>query len=460
MLRTSFIDRKIITTLLLLYVGFTLYNTLIPFRFHYNSKALSEFWQSFDWKQIIYQFHNGSKTDIVGNLLLFMPLGFLLYNWRQQNRLHMPVLYSVIAGFLFSTMIECLQLFFGGRISSPTDIINNTIGTCAGAWAGYVWLKYFASPVEKTASKLLHEQPVLFILLTFLFFQIIGAAFPFNVTITVSEILQGLKQANVIPFQNHSLGLFLLGQTMQFDGTPFNWLKFAETVLLWICWGYLVGLCYSFYWRDKSGGRWLAFGLCFFPGILMEVMQVFIASRYCNINDVIGNWIGTAIGVFFFYGLNPKFKSNQMPFTQLFTPIIGIYFGYILFAGLYPFDFKFSMSRVSSNFHLSSLIPFFAYFKNTKIWNIDDLIQSLIQFIPMGFFLSSMMGQKIKDWKILFLVSGIFGLIIGALIEFIQLFSPTRSADITDILLYGTGGWIGSYFFLCYKNRMPDNPMD
>ncbi|MCB0315590.1 MAG: VanZ family protein, partial [Calditrichaeota bacterium] len=71
-------NRKVVAYLFGFYVFFTVYNTLIPFSFDYGLGDLPEQLSRVNWK-----FYFGSEdialTDIVGNIILFMPFGFLLY---------------------------------------------------------------------------------------------------------------------------------------------------------------------------------------------------------------------------------------------------------------------------------------------------------------------------------------------------------------------------------------------
>ena len=82
-----------------------------------------------------------NPTDLVLNVALFLPIGFLLrslgatrtrFGWR-----------AVLVAFGFSAAIETAQVFIPGRYVSPSDIIANT----AGAWIG-VWLR---DSVERAA---------------------------------------------------------------------------------------------------------------------------------------------------------------------------------------------------------------------------------------------------------------------------------------------------------------------
>ncbi len=72
-----------------------------------------------------------SRTDILANMLLYMPLGGLLAA-RRAPRLMTLLTATLVAGCL-SLVLETLQLFIPGRVSSVLDTSMNTLGACVGA---------------------------------------------------------------------------------------------------------------------------------------------------------------------------------------------------------------------------------------------------------------------------------------------------------------------------------------
>ena len=69
-----------------------------------------------------------SLTNLMGNILLFMPLGILLpIVFKRCNTL----LKSLIVGTVISALIETAQYFLG-RSADMDDVILNTAGTAAG----------------------------------------------------------------------------------------------------------------------------------------------------------------------------------------------------------------------------------------------------------------------------------------------------------------------------------------
>lgn len=74
---------------------------------------------------LFWEFMMGYWIDIRLNILLFLPLGFLLGtvtdNWR-----------IVLLGFILSVFIEFLQYIFAMGWCQADDVLNNTIGTVVG----------------------------------------------------------------------------------------------------------------------------------------------------------------------------------------------------------------------------------------------------------------------------------------------------------------------------------------
>ena len=74
-------------------------------------------------KGLFWEVRMGYWWDIVLNILLFIPLGFLLGDrgWK-----------AVLFGFLLSAFIECAQYIFLLGYCEADDVLNNTIGTVIG----------------------------------------------------------------------------------------------------------------------------------------------------------------------------------------------------------------------------------------------------------------------------------------------------------------------------------------
>ena len=116
---------------LLAYTLAIVYASLNPF---FGWRAPESF-GLFSWPRYLNAF------DFVVNLLAFLPLGGMIAAAQMRNtRRHdltrdsRTVLFrAVLAGFILSAVMECLQTMLPVRVASPADLIANTAGTFIGA---------------------------------------------------------------------------------------------------------------------------------------------------------------------------------------------------------------------------------------------------------------------------------------------------------------------------------------
>ena len=76
----------------------------------------------------------GSWADVVSNVLLFMPWGFLLAVWLAgRGRRYVAVLtLALLSGAFLSGTVEFVQLFAPSRYASFVDLVTNTFGSTRG----------------------------------------------------------------------------------------------------------------------------------------------------------------------------------------------------------------------------------------------------------------------------------------------------------------------------------------
>jgi VanZ family protein len=74
-----------------------------------------------------------SPFDAGQNVLLFMPLGFLLGSDADRTPGLSPKRAAAL-GLLFSASIECAQAWIPGRYPSAWDVAFNALGAGLGAW--------------------------------------------------------------------------------------------------------------------------------------------------------------------------------------------------------------------------------------------------------------------------------------------------------------------------------------
>lgn len=77
-----------------------------------------------------------NPLNVFGNIVMFSVVGVLLVFLSVKAR---KLIYSMLFGFFFSTLIECVQLFLG-RGSDVDDIMLNVFGTMLGYFIGIILL--------------------------------------------------------------------------------------------------------------------------------------------------------------------------------------------------------------------------------------------------------------------------------------------------------------------------------
>ena len=133
-------------TLLFLYTAFLIFVSIIPFGTYQQPTSPFPYDLLYGWLNRIYLY------DILQNLFAYIPYGCLVYillRLKVQAALT-ALVFSFMAGFLLSSVLEIIQSFNAVRISSLLDIVLNGTGALIGGLAGIAllatesfWIKQF-----------------------------------------------------------------------------------------------------------------------------------------------------------------------------------------------------------------------------------------------------------------------------------------------------------------------------
>jgi len=78
--------------------------------------------------------------DLIANIFLFIPIGFL-FRLSFRNKRELLFIKALLFGFLLSAAIEIMQVFIQGRYSSFNDILTNVSGLLPGFFLAEKWLQ-------------------------------------------------------------------------------------------------------------------------------------------------------------------------------------------------------------------------------------------------------------------------------------------------------------------------------
>jgi VanZ family protein len=130
-LPTSFAERKLLRWLFLFYCLFILYGSFIPFRFSDDPEFVRSQFGRFFTPPYDHGARRFSLPDVVSNILLFVPFGFLWvggeFSPRVQTRFWGVAFTGGVLGLLSGLMIESGQMFSPGRIASILDATSSRL---------------------------------------------------------------------------------------------------------------------------------------------------------------------------------------------------------------------------------------------------------------------------------------------------------------------------------------------
>ena len=277
-LRISFAERKLLRWLFFFYCLFILYGSFIPFRFSDDPEFVRSQFARFFTPPYDHGVRRFSLPDVVSNVLLFVPFGFLWvggeFSLRLQSRFRRAAFTAGLLGLLSGLVIESGQMFSPGRIASILDALCNGIGSATGAAAGYLLFRAFRGSLGLILLQLLRERPSLVLLAMLLIVSMADAYYPFDVTLDVSTVWQNVKNTRLIPFV----------------GMRRFWLDLlVEKTLLYAAIGYLA-------LRNLPAGTarnpklaWLA---CSAIALIIEAGKLFFEGRAPNIDNVLFSSLG------------------------------------------------------------------------------------------------------------------------------------------------------------------------
>jgi glycopeptide antibiotics resistance protein len=119
-------DKKWNLVILIISIGIILIATLFPFNFVFPSDlSLQTFSNQFE--------RATNLNDRLGNVLLFIPLGFGLASFLNLSKKRNIFIIALLISAILSSTVEILQVFLPSRAPTISDIFTNTIGGGLGA---------------------------------------------------------------------------------------------------------------------------------------------------------------------------------------------------------------------------------------------------------------------------------------------------------------------------------------
>jgi len=403
--------------LLVAWCCFIIYGSFIPFHFSANSDFVRPRLAHLELFPYQEGTRNFSLLDLVSNVLLFIPFGFLLSGsgvWRTDRSWTLRIGVSAVLALLFSTSIELGQLFSPSRTASGIDVEANVMGALLGAISARLF--HGLGEWVDGCVRLAQDEPRLVGITLLALWLCSDAFYPFELTLDVSTLWQNFKHARWIPF--HESQRFLLDRVVD------------EAVMF----GMLAAVVGSALRRRVSGGMAALTAACI--GIaficMLEAGKLFFVGRSPDVENVVlaslGGVVGaTAVPVVMAWG--PVERHTKQALCMLALSLLA-------YSELTPFAFGFSASGITAQIRRIDWIPFFEYYGADPQSALFGLWKKLLLSGFWGYSVTRLGGATP-------LAAGASGLVLGALLEAAQILTATRIPSVTDMLDFGLGAWIG-----------------
>lgn len=433
---SRFPARRAYLALAIAFIAFALYGSLLPFEF--EPAGVGSAWAQFKAMLFAFPSRRISRSDLLANALLFVPVGYTLAGallvdrgWRfalaRATLLILPVSISV------SLLVEFLQMFVGGRVPSNTDVAAQTIGCFGGItlWgltgpAMTTWLRETfstAAPADRLSRALT----------AFAFVWVSVGLAPFDITVDFGDLAKRVRSGKIaiVPF----VGIE--------EPSKMAWDALVE-VLSTIPLG-AFGLIA---WRNRgTSSMSTAWATGAAIVLFVEAAQIFIRSHSASSTDVLFGWTGVAVGVWAGRRFVPHLEStggHRLPGGTRTAILAACAWSLVLCAYHWlPYDFVVDTEAIRHKLGRMSIVPFEGYTSGTYLSALSNLLTKVGLAVPFG--LAAAYGWRgvALPRRLQTLITILTAATVFGAIEVGQFFLPARVPDPTDVLVGVAGAYAG-----------------
>jgi VanZ family protein len=402
-----------------------IYASLMPFdlaSLNHSVNALLRFWR-------VWPIDPGARisgSDVMSNLVLYVPLGWIVAVRCKLGRLGsiLSMMLSLLICSMLSVCIEIAQMATVSRVASAADWLLNTVSGFAGALAGILWGEALCTGGLQWLQKCWRTRPANIGTLVFLSLLAADAWAPFMPTILIKHVRRSLKRSH-----------FDIAQGLELH--PWHWwvatqvLVYAVVTILLANWGKQK--------KQQIMKAWVfaAFQAAGFA-LVLEVLKLVIVSRSFNIANIVTSWAGCLAAL-----LIPILHSDRMAVSRKLELMMAALLAYIIYLWWTPFNFVWNLEMVRKALPSPvQLLPFYHYAMGAELNHIRLFLQSvflsglLIYLMRIRFGWSYQTGRKV-------IIAVSLSIVMGLILEGGQLFLPPRTPSMTDVYCFALGGGLG-----------------
>ncbi len=323
------------TILILLYVLFIFYTTLLPFQLTQNLAKRITYLDIFD-RRMGGPLH--ARGDILANILFFVPLGILLSLQRllivYRRFTLLDWLRIIGTGALLSLAVELLQILVPNRHPSAIDLVSNTLGTfLGGLLIFFLYTRYHRSIKSFLFTTFVGKPEMIMAAIVFAFIFVSQSA-PFTFSVSIYTVRLVLREFFANPFH-----------------IDYFWSNLFSNLIIYALFSYFLFLgllrYHSRFVRQKKFFL-LIIALFFYP-VFIEIYQLILPFRNQSLTDIflalLGITAGGFIALFQWENLSisaPGTAEEKRMFLRLhsnfFKVIALFYLLFLIFRFSVPFE--------------------------------------------------------------------------------------------------------------------------
>lgn len=418
--------------LMLGYLVFVIYGSLVPLG--YAPVPLEEAIRRFGH---IPYFHIAvsSRADLVANFLLFIPLTFLAiggFTREGRRRGAAPIaVATAFAAIALSAAIEFTQIYFPQRTVSLNDILAESIGGLAGVVVWFAFGRRVSDWARSLWRRKARDRLAASVLSGYVVFLVLYQMLPFDMTIRPVELYHKLRSPRVVlvPFAHETAA------------DPYY---LVSTVALMVPVGYLLALLRP----SRRRGWWAAVTLqagAF--ASLIELAQLFVYSRYSSTTDVILGAFGGLAGAMAADLFGPAARRRPLESPQWqkhgrtvkFVLLVAWTLG-LMVEKWWPFHFVWPAQGLAHAAWEFVGVPLQKQHGLSEGNAASQVAREVVLLLVLGMLLRVLWPRGSRGGR---LAAGVIASAMAVVLEFCQILTPLRTADLAGACFGAAGGILG-----------------
>lgn len=402
---------------------FIVYGSLVPLDF--NPRPLDAAWRDFLGARYLV-LGVESRADWVANLLLYMPLGYLLSAVTAVQRRPAAQLLRYGGVFLACAAlvlgVEFTQLFFPPRTVSINDIGAEIVGSALGIAVWLVWGQRLAglwSEMERGGPSAIRAAVVVYVLA-----YLTLSLFPFDFYISAQELSR--------KFAADGYGLLMAPAAC--GRLPVCLSKLGAEVVAVVPLGILLGMALG---RTASGAYAIAAGGGLALGLVIEAGQFFIASGISQGVSLLTRAAGLALGVALHRRARLEWLRALQPLIlpAVLAACLPYLFALLWYNGILHGG-RVGLAEARENLSQVHWLPFYYHYFTSETAALVSVAANVAMYVPVGvgcwLWRYARTGSMVSN--AVAIPAGIAAVLAG-ITEGCKLFVPDKHPDPTNLLI-------------------------